>query len=69
LQCTLFLDYLIRPKARLARSTINHWIAERLFVAARLPNGAVHQDRTIHAYDVVALVYDHTPPIIFQVAL
>src|SRR6266487_1531209 len=60
---------LICTKSSFGDETLDHWINKGVFVTARLPNGAIHQNRSIHADDVVALVHHHSPPIIFQVAL
>src|SRR5205814_6927264 len=64
-----FVNDLIGPQPRLARSTIDHRIAESVLVTARFPNRAVHQDRAVHADDVVAFVGHDAPPIIFQITL
>ena len=65
----LLLDNLIGAQSRLASPAIDHRIAESLFVTARFPDRAVHQDRAVHADDIVALMHHDAPPVIFQVAL
>src|SRR6266487_4448649 len=58
---------LICTKSSFGEETLDHWINKRFFVTARFPNSAVHQDRAVHAHDVVAFMDHHTPPIILQV--
>src|SRR5205085_10915384 len=60
---------LIRAQTRLARPAIDHRIAESLLVSARLPDRATHQDRAIHADDVLPLAHHNAPPIILHVPL
>src|SRR5215831_4749411 len=60
---------LIRAESFASQPTIHHRIREAFDVAGRLEDGRMRQDRSVHADDVVSFVYDHTPPIIFQITL
>ncbi len=60
---------LITPVTTFANIAFHHRVAECVLVAARLPNGAIHQDRAVHADHVITLVHHHVPPKILEVAL
>ena len=59
---------LIGAKAALAGFAIDHWISEGGFVPAGLPDGSTHEDRTVHADDIVAELGHGPPPVGFEVA-
>ena len=59
---------LIGAKAALAGFAIDHWVSEGGFVSAGLPDGSTHEDRTVHADDIVAELGHGPPPVGFEVA-
>jgi len=59
---------LIGAEATLAGFAIDHGIGEGGFVATGFPDGATHQDSTVHANDIVSLLGHGFPPVVFQVS-
>jgi len=59
---------LIGSEASLAGFAIDHGIGEGGFVAAGFPDGATHQNGTVHADDIVALLGHGFPPVVLEVS-
>jgi len=60
---------LIGPKTAFAGFTVNHRIAERVHMAAGLPDFRVHDDGGFEADDIVAQLDHVAPPQLLDVAL
>ena len=58
---------LICSKAGFTIPTVYHRIGERILVSARDPDLPVHEDRAVHADDIVAFPHHAAPPEILQV--
>jgi len=58
---------LVETKAFLACPTIDEWIVKGLLVTGVFPNQPVLNYRRIDAFDIVALVYEPSPPALFYV--
>jgi hypothetical protein len=59
----------IGAKAAFAGFAIHEWIGERRDVARRFPYFGVHQNGSLDADDVVALLHHRAPPLVLHVAL
>ena len=60
---------LVRPKALLAGPTIDHGIAEIVYVTRGLPDAGVGDDRGVDPDDVAALAHHALPPQRLEIVL
>ena len=65
----VLLRQLVGAVAGVAHFAVDHRVAECLLVSRGLPDGAVHDDRAVHALHVVALAHIAAPPEVLEVFL
>src|SRR5262249_44910415 len=64
-----FLHELSRAQVGLASAAINHRIGKSFNVGGGLENRRMAESRAVHPDYVIALMHDHAPPVILQIAL